>query len=159
MPCLSNRCQEEKWGKIHRSLTLGGDSAVAAEGCLLRLTRLSGQPIIADHGTTLPVCENGYLASSLTEWGDTAGRRLRFGGTDATETPNQLISTVAREDPQLVKTLTNAGILTLGDVTEMATMQDGGVEKRLITQRKLNGAGMGELGEALKHVEDPEGET
>ena len=102
MPCLSDRCQEEKWGKIHRSLTLGGDSAVAAEGCLLRLTRLSGQPIIADHGTTLPVCKSGYLASSLTEWGDTAGRRLRFVGTDATGTPNQLISTVVRDDPHLV---------------------------------------------------------
>jgi hypothetical protein len=24
MPCLSDRCQEEKWGKIHRSLCLGG---------------------------------------------------------------------------------------------------------------------------------------
>ena len=116
-------------GKIHRSITLGGDSAVAAEGCLLRLTRLSGQPIIADNGTTLPVCKNGYLASSLTEWGDTAGRRLRFGGTDATGTPNQLISTVAREDSQLVKTLTNVGILTLGDVTEIATMHDVGVGK------------------------------
>ena len=105
------------------------------------------------------MCKNGYLASSLTEWGDTAGNRFRFGGTDATGTHNQLISTVAREDPQRVKTLTNAGILTLGDVTEIETMQDGGKEKRWITQRKLNGAGMGELGEALKHVEVPEGES
>ena len=47
MPCLSDRCQEEKWAKIHRALTTGGDSAVAAEGCLLRLTRLCGRPIIA----------------------------------------------------------------------------------------------------------------
>ena len=94
MPCLSDRCQEEKWGKIHRSLCLGGDSAVAAEGCLIRLTRLGGCPIIAGHGSTLDVSKDGYFASSLTEWGATAGRRLWFGGTYATGTVNQLISTV-----------------------------------------------------------------
>ena len=109
-------------------------------------------------GPPYQCAKNGYLAASLTEWGDTAGRRLRFGGTDATGTPNQLISTVVQDDPNLVKTLTFAGILTLGDVTETLPKEDGRMEKRWITQRKLNGAGIGELGEALKNVEVPEGE-
>ena len=62
MPCLSDRCQEEKWAKIHRALTLGGDSAVAAEGCLLRLTRLCGRPIIAGGGSTIMASNNDYFA-------------------------------------------------------------------------------------------------
>ena len=157
MPCLSDRCQEEKWGKIHRSLCLGGDSAVAAEGCLVRLTRLGGCPIIACHGSTLDVSKDGYFASSLTEWGATAGRRLRFGGTDATGTVNQLISTVIHGEPQLAKTLSSVGVLTLGDVIETAIAQEGGVERRWVTQRKLNGTGLDKLGETLKQVEVPEG--
>ena len=36
--------------------------------------------------------------------------------------------------------------------------QDGGEERRWITQRKLNGAGLNELGEAPKHVEIPNDE-
>ena len=131
---------------------------MAAEGCLLRLTRLGGCPIIAGHCSTLVVSKDGYFASSLTEWGATAGRRLRFGGTDATGTVNQLLSTVIYEEPQLAKTLSNAGVLTLGDVIETSITQDGGEERRWITQRKLNGAGLNELGEALKHLEIPEGE-
>ena len=74
---------------------------MAAEGCLLRLTRLGGCPIIAGHGSTLGVRKDGYFALSLSEWGATAGRRLRFGGTDATGTVNQLISTVMHGEPQL----------------------------------------------------------
>ena len=125
-----------KWGKIHRSLCLGGDSAVAAEGSLLRLTRLGGCPIIAGHGSTLGVSQDGYFASSLTEWGATAGRRLRFGGTDATGTVNQLITTVMQGEPQLARTLSNAGVLMLGDVIEISNTQDGGVERKWIMQKK-----------------------
>ena len=91
----------------------GGDSSVAAEGCLLRLTRLGGCPIIAGHGSTLGVSKDGYFASSLTEWGATAGRSLRLGDTDATRTVNQLILTVMHGEPQLEKMLSNAGVLTL----------------------------------------------
>ena len=109
---------------------LGGDSAVAAEGCLLRLTRLEGCPIIAGHGSTLGVNKDGYFASSLMEWGTTAERCLRFGGTNATGTVNQLISTVMHGEPQLVKTLSNAGVLTLGDVIETPITQNGGEERR-----------------------------
>ena len=32
MPCLSDRCQEEKWGKIHRSLCLGGGLLSGSRG-------------------------------------------------------------------------------------------------------------------------------
>jgi hypothetical protein len=61
-------------------------------------------------------------------------------------------------EPQLEKMLSNAGVLTLGDVIETATTQNGGEERRWITQRKLNGAGLNALGEVLKHVEIPEDE-
>ena len=101
--------------------------------------------------------KDGYFASSLTEWGATAGRRLRFGGTDAKGTVNQLISTVMQGEPQLAKTLSNTGVLTLGDAIETSIKQDGGVERRWITERKLNGAGLKTLGEILRHVEVPDG--
>ena len=126
---------------------------MAAEGCLLRFTRLEGCPIIAGHGSTLGVNKDGYFASSLTEWDATAGRCLRFGGTDATGTANQLITTVMHGESQLVKTLSNAGVLTLGDVIETAITQDGSEQRKWITQKKLNGAGFNALGEVLKQVE------
>ena len=96
MPCLSDRCQDDKCAKIHRALTLGGDSAVAAEGCLLRLTRLCGRPIIAGGGSTIMASNNDYFASSLVEWGASAGRQLRFGGNDATGTVNQLLASITQ---------------------------------------------------------------
>ena len=83
---------------------------------------------------------------------------FRFGGTDATWTANLLITTVMHGEPQLAKTLSNAGVLTLGDVTETSITQDGSEQRRWIAQKKLKGAGFDALGEVLKQVEIPEGE-
>ena len=90
LPCLSDRCQEEKWAKLHRAMITGGDSAVAAEGCLLRAARICGKPVIANCGVTLEAVSDDYLLRSVIEWGATANRHLRFGGSDSVGTTNEL---------------------------------------------------------------------
>ena len=88
LPCLSDRCQEEKWAKLHRAMITGEDSAVAAEGCLLRAARICGKPVIANCGVTLEAVSDDYLFRSVIEWGATADKHLRFGGPNSVGTTN-----------------------------------------------------------------------
>ena len=119
MICLLDRCQEEKWAKLHRALTLGGDTAVAAEGLLLRAARLCNKPIIAGHKVQLEVVDTEYLARSLLDWGATAGRALAFGGPDPKGTVYELLSTIITDEPALSQQLVEMNVVTLGDLTEI----------------------------------------
>ena len=139
MICLSDRCQEEKWAKLHRALTLGGDTAVAAEGLLLRAARLCNKPIIAGHKVQLEAVDTEYFARSLLDWGATAGRALAFGGPDSKGTVHELLSTIITDEPALSQQLVALNAVTLGDLTEI-TEVDGQLARCWVSKKKLRGA-------------------
>ena len=92
--CLSDRIQEEKYARLHRCLVTGGDSAVAADGLLLRGARLCGAPAVAGQSTSLSSTDSIYWSRSLVEWGEQVGKRIQLGGPDSTGTVNAPASSI-----------------------------------------------------------------
>jgi len=163
LTCLSDRCQEEKWAKIHRAMVTGGDSAVAAEGCLLRAARLCGRPIIAHHGVTLVAAEDDYLLRSVIDWGASAGRSLRFGGPGPAGTTNELVASAVGNDPVLIKMLNSIDAVTLGDLS-VVVEEEGVHVRKWVSRRTLRAAEMcedvvdaGKIEEALSKIPIPTG--
>ena len=149
--CLSDRCQEEKWAKLHRAMITGGDSAVAAEGCLLRAARKCGKPVIANCGVTLEAVSDDYLLRSVIEWGATANRHLRFGGPDSVGTTNELATSVIN-DECLIETLEGMDAVTLGDLTEIVE-EKGTHVRKWVSRGKLRAAKLCENNEAAGKIE------
>ena len=150
LPCLSDRCQEEKWAKLHRAMITGGDSAVAAEGLLLRAARICGKPVIANCGVTLEVVKDDYLLRSVIEWGATANRHLRFGGPDPVGTSNELATSVIN-DESLIETLEGMDAVTLGDLTEIVE-EKGTHVRKWVSRKKLRAAKLCESNEAAEKI-------
>ena len=136
LPCLSERCQEEKWAKLHRAMVTSGDSAVAAEGCLLRAARICGKPVKANCGVTLEAVSDDYLLRSVIEWGATANGHLRFGGPYSVETTNELATSVIN-DESLIETLEGMDAVTFGDLTEI--VEEKGTHARKWSRGKSSG--------------------
>ena len=134
LPCLSDRCQEEKWAKLHRGMITGGDSGVASEGCLLRAARICGRPIIANYGVTLTAENDNYLMRSVIDWGATADRHLRFGGPDSTGTTNELTASAFINDPSVIEILSGIDAITLGDLTEIVE-EKGSLVRKWMTRK------------------------
>jgi ribonuclease HI len=129
----------------------GGDSAVAAEGCILRAARICGKPVIANCGVTLEVVKDDYLLRSVIEWGATANRHLRFGGPDPAGTTNELASSVIN-DESLIETLEGMDDVTLGDLTEIVE-EKGTHVRKWVSRKKLRAAKLGENNEAAGIIE------
>ena len=97
---------------------------------------------------------NEYFASSLVEWGSSAGRQLRFGGNDPSGTVNQLLATTVVNDAALLQKLKEMNAITLGDVTEI--VEEEGVRKRAwLSHRTLQRAGLGGLEPVLRNIPVP----
>ena len=96
---------------------------------------------VAGNGFISMEANNEYFASSLVEWGASAGRQLRFGGNDPSGRVNQLLATTVVNDAGLLHKLEEMNAITLGDVTEI--VEEEGVRKRAwLSRRTLQRAGL-----------------
>ena len=155
--CLSDRIQEEKYARLHRCLVTGGDSAVAADGLLLRGARLCGAPAVAGQSTSMSSTDSVYWSRSLIEWGEQAGKRIQLGGPDPTGTVHAPASGILDGNKQQEASLIGLDVVTLGDLIEVKQTETG-LTRAWLSRQSLAAAGLADIAPLLRDRPLPTGD-
>ena len=153
--CLSDRIQEEKFARLHRCITTGGSSKVAVDGLLLRSARQCGRPVVAGQRTTITPTDGTSWSKSLLDWGAQVGKHLHLGGPDPTGTTLAPVADILEGDSDK-ETLVGLDIVTLGDLVQDKTTEDGCVREWL-SNRDLNAVGLKDIIPVLRRCPLPIG--
>ena len=155
--CLSDRIQEEKFARLHRCITSGGNSKVAADGLLLRSARACGRPVVAGQRTIITPTEGDSWPKSLLDWGAQVGKHIHLGGPDPLGTVLAPVADILGGDSDKETLLVGCDIVTLGDLVQDKATENGHVREWL-PKDTLDGTGLKGIHSVLRRCPLPTGD-